>query len=389
MSTVKVSLFSQITSLLDRQSFGKIARKLDTDKHSKGLGSWTHLVSMVFLHLAKVDSVRDISKGLQTSYGNLSHVGIERAPSKSSISYLNKHRNWELFKDYYFELLERMEPSLQRRRKYGHQLKRKIYLMDSTLVSLCVSLFDWAKYRTHKGAIKVHTVLDYDTGLPTFAEVSDGRKHDLKVARGLQWPLGSVLVIDRAYVDYVWLHDLDSKGIIFVTRLKDGTLNAVLKSFSLDRTPEGVIADQNIQLTGPKTSIAYPKPLRIVTFKDPKTGKKLVFLTNQMSWTAGTIADLYKARWDIECFFKQIKQTLRIKTFVGTSYNAVMIQIWTAMITILLLKYLVNQAKYAWHLSNMVTMIRVHLFNKLDMRDFLDKPFYNEKPPPEVATLFE
>lgn len=388
MSTIKVSLFSQITSLLDRQSFAKITKKLDTDKHSKGLGSWTHLISMVFLHLSRVDSVRDISNGLLTSYGNLSHIGIERAPSKSSISYLNKHRNWELFKDYYFALLERMEPSLQRRRKYGHQLKRKIYLMDSTVVTLCLSLFDWAKYRRHKGAIKVHTVLDYDTALPTFAQVSDGRKHDLKVAQDQKWLPGSVLVMDRAYVDYTWLNDLDSQRVIFVTRLKEGTLNTVLESFSVERTREGVIADQNIELTGTKTSIAYPKPLRIVTYVDPKTGKRLVFLTNQMSWTAGTICDLYKARWDIECFFKQIKQTLRIKTFVGTSHNAVMIQIWTAMITILMLKYLINQAKYPWNLSNMVSTIRVHLFSKPELREFLDKPFRKEKPPPQTATLF-
>lgn len=388
MSGINLSLFSQITSILCRQSFGRVVSKHNSDKHSKGINSWTHLISMVFLHMAKVDSVRDISKGLQSAFGNLSHLGIALAPSKSSVSYINKHRNWQVFMNYYFELIDKLEPSLQRRRKYGHQLKRKIYLMDSTLVSLCLSLFDWAKYRTHKGAMKVHTVLDYDTGLPCFAEVSEGRKHDLKAAKGLQFPAGSVLVVDRAYVDFTWLNDLDSKGIFFVTRLKDGTLTDVVENYQVSNQLNGLVADQDIVLTGNKTAKAYPKPLRIVTWIDPETGKKLVFLTNQKSWTAKTISDLYKARWDIESFFKQIKQTLRIKTFVGTSYNAVLIQIWTAMICILMMKYLINRAKYQWNLSNLVTMIRVHLFAKLDMAEFLDKPFYRVKPPPDPLTLF-
>lgn len=343
---------------------------------------------MLFVHLAKVDSVRDISQGLRSAYGNLSHLGIQRVPSKSSISYINAHRKWNLFMDYYFALLEIYEPSLQRRRKYGHQLKRKIYLMDSTLVSLCLSLFDWARYRTHKGAMKIHTVLDYDTGVPCFAEVSDGRKHDLKAAKGLQLPAGSVLVVDRAYVDFAWLKDLDSRGIFFVTRLKDNTLTEVVESYGVRDQLDGLVADQDVILKGYKTSRTYSKPLRIVTRIDPESGNKMVFLTNQMSWTAKTIADLYRSRWDIECFFKQIKQSLRIKSFVGTTYNAVLIQVWTAMIAILLLKYLINRAKHPWNLSNLVTMIRVHFFSKLDMREFLDRPFRSDKPPPELLTLF-
>ena len=388
MSSTNLSLFSQITSLLCRNTFTSVVNRYDSDKHSKGINSWTHLVSMVFLHFAKVDSVRDISKGLQSAHGNLSHLGISKAPSKSSISYINQHRSWKVFMDYYFELLNKLEPSLQRKRKYGHQLKRKIFLVDSTIISLCLSLFDWAKYRTHKGAVKVHTVLDYDSGLPCFAEVSDGKKHDLKGAKGFTYPAGSVLVMDRAYVDYSWLADLDSKGLFFVTRIKEGTLYQVIQDYAIPTHGGEVLADQDILLQGVKTSKVYPKPLRLVTFTDAETGKVLVFLTNQMSWTAKTISDLYKARWDIEAFFKQIKQTLRIKTFVGTSENAVKIQIWTAMITILLIKYLINRAKYKWNLSNFVTMLRVYLFAKLDISLFLDEPFYKKKPPPALASLF-
>lgn len=388
MSGIKLSLFSQITSLLDRHSFGRLVKDRQTDKHAKGINSWTHLVSMMFLHLAKVDSVRDISNGLQTAFGNLSHLGIQRVPSKSSVSYINAHRDWKLFMDYYFALLQRFEPSLQRRRKYGHQLKRKIYLMDSTLVTLCLSLFDWARYRTHKGAIKVHTVLDYDTGIPCFAEVSEGRRSDLKVARTLEFPAGSVVVMDRAYVDLRWLHNLDSKGIWFVTRMKTGITLQVARSRDISKGPPELLADEEITLHGKASAKTYPKPVRMITWNDTKTGQKLVFLTNQMNWTAKTVANLYRSRWDIECFFKQIKQTLRIKSFIGTSYNAVLIQIWTAMIAILLLKYLINRAKYNWNLSNLVTMIRVHFFNKLDMAEFLDRPFESGKSPPLAPTLF-
>ena len=177
MSDVKVTLFSQFLALVDRNEFDKIVKKHGTDKHSKGIDSWTHFVAMIFMHLADANTLRDISKGLLSATGNLSHLGVERAPSKSAMSYINMNRSYKLFEDLYFQLLDKYEPSIAHRRLYARHLKRQIFIMDSTVIPLSLSLFDWAKYRTHKGAIKLHAVLDYDTGLPSYAVITEGRKH--------------------------------------------------------------------------------------------------------------------------------------------------------------------------------------------------------------------
>ena len=375
---MKVTLFSQILSLLDRSKFKKLVSEHQTDKHSKGINSWTHLVSMLFCHLGKADSVRDIATGLRSATGNLSHFGITKTPSKSSMSYLNKHRDWRLFKDYYFELLDKLEPSIAKRRAYAKGLKRKIFIMDSTVISLCLNLFDWAEFRQRKGGIKLHTVLDYDNSLPVYMHMTDAKSSDLTAAKEVLFPKGSVLVMDRAYVDFQWLNVLDSSGVFFVTRLKKGILTETLESYMVDDKKEYLLSDEDIKLTGLTGQKKYSKTLRAVKVYDPKNDKELIVLTNNLTWTAQTISDLYKARWDIEVFFKHIKQELKIKTFVGTSPNAVLIQVWTAMITILLLKYLQNKSTYPWYLSNLVCFLRLNLFVKIDLFQWLNYPF---KPP--------
>jgi hypothetical protein len=211
-----------------------------------------------------------------------------------------------------------MEPSLARRRKYGRRLKRKIFIMDASIIPLSLSLFDWAKFRTRKGAVKLHAVLDYDTGLPSYAVLTDGKTHELRVARQTVFPSGSVLVMDRAYVDYVWLKDLDSTGVIFVTRLKSNADIQIAQSFLTPEKHDHILSDEDIRLTGFYTQYKYTKNLRIVNVWDEKNQKSLLVLTNQMSWTADTIAQLYKARWDVETFFKHLKQLFRVKSFVGT-----------------------------------------------------------------------
>ena len=388
MSRIKVSVFSQILQVIDRQIVYKCIRKHDSDKYAKGINTWAHMVCMLFCHLAKVGGIRDITNGLSSSAGNLNHLNMQFAPSKSSISYINKNRTWEVFKDIYMGLLEKLEPSLQQRRKYAHRLKRKIFIMDSSTISLCLSLFDWAKYKRRKGAIKLHTILDYDTCLPTYMYLTDGKKHDVTVAKELIMPSGSVIVMDRAYVDFKWLFKLDSTDSFFVTRLKKGTLFEVAESFLTDDKKECILSDQDIRLLGKDTSIAYPKKLRVVRVYDERNGQVIHLLTNNMFWTAQTISELYNARWDIEVFFKTIKQSLKIKEFIGLSENAVLIQVWTAMITILLLKYLQNKAKHSWHLSNLVGLLRIHLFSKINIFTWLDKPFLKNHDPPKLATLF-
>jgi hypothetical protein len=389
MPEVKVSLFSQILHLIDRSVVSKAVSRHDTDKHCKGINTWTHLVSMLFCHLAKADSLRDISNGLRSAAGKLSHFGVKRAPCKSSISYINKTRDWKVFRDIYFALLDQFEPSLSKRRIYAARLKRKIFIMDSTYVPLCLNLFDWAKFRRRKGAIKLHTVLDYDTAMPAFIHMSDGKQHDLTVAKDIIFPRGSVVVMDKAYVDYPWLFNLDSNDIFFVTRLKRNSDIEIVQQYLTNTRHEHILEDADIRLLGPLTSRNYPKCLRIVRVYDATLKREFVFLTNQMSWTAETISQLYHARWDIETFFKAIKQTLKIKTFIGTSPNAVLIQVWTAMIAILILKYLRAKAAHDWSLSNMVSTLRIHMFSNLDLWEWIDTPFVSIHDPPSQPTLFE
>lgn len=375
--------------LIDRYVFQKVVKKHDTDKFHKGINTWTHFVSMLFMQIADAGSLRDISNGLRSATGNLSHLGIIKPPSKSSLSYQNCVRNYEVFRDLYFALLDRLEPSLQRRRQYAYRLKRKIFIMDSSIIPLCLSLFDWAKFRTTKGGIKLHTVVDYDTGLPCYSYITDAKKHDIQVARPMVFPSGSVLVVDRAYVDYNWLNNLDSCGVYFVTRLKKNADIEVVESFLTDEKKDHILSDEDILLTGFYSNKAYPKTLRVVKVYDSVNDQTLYLLTNQSSWTADTISQLYKARWDVEVFFKHLKQLFRVKTFVGTSPNAVRIQMWCSMIAIMLVKYLKQKAKYPWHLSNLITFLRINLFVKINLWKWLDYPVIEKNNSPPQNLLFE
>jgi len=385
---INISLFSQILKLIDRGIVKDIVKTHESDKHSKGITSWTHIVSMLFMHLANANSNRDISNGLRSATGNLSHLGVTRAPSKSSMSYINAHRNYEVFKDLYFALLKKLEPSLGRRKKYARRLKRQIFIMDASVIPLCLGLFDWAKFRTKKGAIKLHAVLNYDTGLPSYAVISEGKVHDSVAAKQTAFPESSVLVIDRAYVDFGWLNDLDSSGVFFVTRLKSNAKIEVLETFLTKDKDEHILSDEDIALTGFYTSQKYPQKLRIVRVYDAINDKTLILLTNNMSWTADTVSQLYKARWDVEVFFKQLKQLFKVKTFVGTSPNAVRIQMWTSLIAILLLNYLKRKAKYKWNLSNLVNFLRINLFVKINLWKWLNNPIIKHNKPPPQMTLF-
>lgn len=388
MSSSKLSIFSQVLQLIDRNIFSSVVKKHESDKHSKGINTWTHFVSMVFMQLAGATSLRDISNGLRSATGNLNHFGVSRAPCKSSLSYLNKHRDADVFKELYFELLTTLEPSLQRRRKYARRLKRKIFIMDSSIIPLSLSLFDWAKFRTTKGAIKLHAVLDYSSGLPAYAVITDGKTHDVNLAKETIFPAGSVLVADRAYVDYKWLADLDSSEVTFVTRLKSNADIDTIESFLTNQKHEHILTDADIRLTGFYTSKKYPKKLRVVKVYDDQNDQTLTLLTNQMSWTADTISQLYKARWDVEVFFKQLKQLFRVKTFVGTSANAVRIQMWCSMIAMLLIAYLKQKADFKWHLSNLITFLRINLFVKIDLWRWVNKPIIDRTKPPPNLTLF-
>ena len=370
-----LNLFSQIISKLERTSFKKIVSKKLTDKHQKGYDSWTHLVSMLFCQFAKSQSVRDISNGLRSATGNLNHLGIQRAPSKSTVSYQNKNRDWTIFRDYYYQLLWSLgQQSGFKQRKF--RIKSKIFLLDSSTISLCLSLFDWAKYKTHKGAVKMHTLLDYDGNLPAYVNITDGKTADNKGAYDVPLLKGSVIVADRFYNDFSLLNVWDSKGVYFVIRHKDNIKFRTIRENELpENRYENILKDEIIELTGNTSKKKYSKRLRRIAIWNEENQQVIEVITNQMSWTANTVSELYKSRWQIEIFFREIKQLLHIKSFIGTSENAVMIQIWTELITILVLKFLKEISKYGWQLSNLVAFIRLNLFVKIDLQKWLDKPF--------------
>ena len=370
---VKISLFSQMLSLIPRDKFERLVAKHASDKHQKGINSWTHLVAMLFCHVGGAASVRDISNGLTSTTGNLSHMGIDRVPSKSSLSYINRSRTPELFKAVYYMLLDHLSSSHKFSRSGLSRLRRKIFLADASIIPLCLKVFDWACYRSQKGAVKLHTVLDYDGLLPVFVKLTDAKTHEIKVAKEMSFPKGSVVVVDRGYLDFSWLKVLDSRGCFFVTRAKSNMAYEVKEQYDVEG---GVLEDEDIYLTAYNSKKEYGSLLRRVHFLDSTTAKEYVFLTNNRHWDAQTVADIYKERWAIEVFFKQIKSHMRIKSFVGTSENAVLIQIWTAMIAMLLFKYLKEKAQYDWHLSNMVTFIRLNLFVKIELMKWLNNPFY-------------
>lgn len=382
---INITLFSQIISKLDKSKFKKLVKTHQSNKHQKGFDSWSHLVSMLFCQFAKSQSVRDISNGLRSATGNLNHLGMLKAPSKSTVSYQNKKRSWELFRDYYYVLLESLGQQAHfKRTKF--RIKSKIFLLDATTISLCLSLFDWARYKTKKGAIKMHTLLDYDGHLPAYVNITDGKTADNKGAYDIPLLKGSVIVADRFYNDFSLLKVWDSNQVYFVVRHKDNIKFKTIRELDLpEHKHEHLLKDEIIELTGVKTREKYPKRLRRVALWDEENQQTIEVITNQMSWTANTITELYKARWEVEIFFRDIKQQLHIKSFIGTSENAVMIQIWTALITILILKALKAQAKHAWYLSNLVAFIRLNLFVKVDLHEWLDNPFKKEQPPPDES----
>jgi hypothetical protein len=367
------SMFSQILKLFPRTEFQSLVKRTHAERHARGFTCWGQFVAMLFCQLGRAHSLREICGGLASCEGKLSHLGIA-APSRSTLAYANAHRPWQLYRAVFDELLGRCQPLAKGQKKF--RFKNKLVSLDSTVIDLCVTLFDWAKFRRTKGAIKLHLLLDHDGYLPSVAVVTEGRTHDVKVARTLRLDPGTILVMDRGYVDYAWFGRLTAQEVFFVTRLKETAAYEVVEKRQPPAGGKGLIlCDEVIRLTGQGASEKCPYNLRRVEMYDEDTERIFVFLTNHLAFGATTIAAIYKDRWQIELFFKALKQNLKIKTFVGTSANAIKIQVWTALITILILKYLQMRAQIGWSLSNLVALLRMNLFTQKDFWAWLNKPF--------------
>lgn len=375
-----ITLFAQVIGKLPKEKIRKIIRESGTDKHCKGYDTWSQFVSMMFSQFSNCDSVRDISNGLNSANGNLNHLGIARAPSKPTIAYQNAHRNSKVFRDIYYATFQHFgQQSLWQRSKF--RFKAPIKLLDSSMVTLTLSLYDWAHYTTTKGAIKMHTLLDYDTLLPEFVTISTGKCTDDKASFDIPIAPHSVVVADRGYCNFELLNDWDSKHVLFVVRHRDNLLYEPIRELDLPQhAAQNILIDEIIELKGTKTSLKYPKRLRRIAIWNEEHEFTLQLLTNNMQLAASTLAELYKSRWQIEIFFRNLKQLLRIKSFIGTSRNAVETQIWTALTTMLLLCWLRHTARYKWGLANLVVSLRLNTFTKIDLEKWLNEPF---TPPPD------
>ncbi len=373
------SLFSQLLKQIPRDLFHGLVQKFGAERYAKGFASWTQLVAMVFSQLARADSLREICNGLACCEGKLVHVGLDRSPSRSTLAYANEHRPAEMFQELLWKLLGRFrDQAMLGEKKHRFRFKNRLLSLDSTTITLCLSLFPWAEYRRSKGGVKLHVLLNHEDYLPEFALLTDARQHDVGPARQVPLRPGSIVVIDRGYNDFALFGRWCSEGVFWVTRMKQGTAYSVEESRDL---PQGnrILADEIILLSGTAAETKCPDRLRRIVVWDADQQRQIEILTNHLRFGATTLAEIYRERWQIELFFKALKQNLKVKTFVGTTENALRVQIWTALVALLLLKWLHFLSTAGWSLSNLASLLRLNLFTYRDLHEWLAKPL--DTPP--------
>lgn len=370
------SIFSQILKLIPRLEFEAAVEEHGAERHARGFSSWAQMIAMLFCQLGHAQSLREITGGLAACEGKLRHLGVEDVPKRSTLSYANQHRPWQLYETVFQDLLKRcqVEAAAHKRR---FRFKHKLLSLDSTVIPLCLSVFDWAQYKRAKGAVKLHMVLDHNGYLPSYAVLTGGKTADITAAKKMTFAADTMLVFDRGYADYDWWLSLTRQKVHFVTRLKDSAEYGVVEQRAV-LADSDIIRDEVILLTS-QQEIGKEAVLRRIEVWLEDKQETIVFVTNNLKLAATTIAAIYKERWQIELFFKALKQSLKIKTFVGTSENAVQTQIWTALIAMLMVKYLQLKSTFPWSLSNLVALLRQQLFVYRDLFQWLNDPF--QAPP--------
>lgn len=380
------NMFSQILQIIPRTAFARLVHKSGSEHNTKGFSSWDQLVAMLFCQMAQAKSLREISDGLAVSGGKLNHLGLSSAPAKSTLAYANAHRPHQLFIELFQQILMICQSESPGKKK-KFRFKNKLYSLDSTTIDLCLSLFPWANFRQTKGAVKLHLLLDHDGYLPDFAVITDGKTTDVKTAYHVNLSRGSIIAVDRGYCDYALFHKWNLDGIFFVTRLKDNAAFTIEEERPVPQH-SNVLADQIIRFRAENSP--YPGLLRRIIVDDKANAKQVDLLTNHLGFGATTIARIYRDRWEIELFFKVLKQYLKIKTFVGTSSNALKTQIWTALIAILLIRYLQFRSKCNLALCRLVALLRLNLFSYRNLWDWLNNPFETppQEPDPQLEFVF-
>jgi IS4 transposase len=380
------SIFSQVLKLFSRGGFEKAVKQHKVERHARGFTSWGQFIAMLFCQVGRAHSLREICGGLACCEGQLKHLGVPVAPKRSTLAYANEHRPWELYQTVFEQTLLKCQDLVRSqggRKKF--RFKNKLMSLDGSIIDLSVSMFDWAKFRRTKGAIKLHLLLDHDGYLPSFAVVTEGKTSEIKVARTLRFAPGTILAIDRGYNDYAWFRELTQEEVYFVTRMKEKAVYEVQEEVRVPQN-SNVVRDQIIYF--PRLAVEGEQPVlfRRVEIWDKEKEEAIVFLSNLLAFGATTIAAIYKDRWEVELFFKGLKQLCKIKTFVGTSANAVKTQVWTALIAMLVLKYLQLKSSFSWSLSTLAALLRQQLFFYRDLWVWLDDPFQS---PPALAGVHD
>jgi hypothetical protein len=377
------SIFSQILKLVPRQEFEVAVKDHKAERHARGFSSWAQMIAMMFCQLGHAQSLREITGGLAACEGKLRHLGVEEPPKRSTLSYANEHRPWQLYEAVFYNVLNRCQSEAKvLKRKF--RFKHKLLSLDSTVIPLCLSVFDWAHYKRAKGAVKLHMVLDHDGYLPSYAVMTDGKTADITAAKRMTFAPDTMLVFDRGYADHNWWLQLTRQKVHFVTRLKDSVEYGIVEQLPV---PEGgnILRDEVILLCSQQDMGSEARLRRVEVWVEEKH-ESMVFITNNFRLAASTIAAIYKERWQIELFFKALKQSMKIKTFVGTTENAVQTQIWTALIAMLLIKSLQIKSTFDWSLSNLVALLRQQLFVYRDLFTWLNNPL---QPPPALDGIHD
>jgi len=373
------SLFNQLLQHFPRTEFAGLVKETRAERHARGFTCWGQFVAMLFCHLAHADSLRLICNGLSSCLGKLKHLGIAAVPSKSNLSYANKQRPAELFQRLFWKTLDRFRSqSMLGPSQKPFRFKNKVLLLDSTTISLCLSLFPWAQFKKLKGGVKAHIVLDHDDYMPQFIHFTSASYPDVKAAHSLLIQSGSIIAMDRAYIDYDLWAKWTTQGVYFVTRLRQDLKTKVIENRSVPKN-RNIQRDQLISLSSVQGQRECPFPLRRIEVWNSELQETVVLLTNHLGFGPSTISDIYRQRWQIEVFFKTLKQNLKIKTFIGTSENALQIQIWTALIALLLLRWLHFLSKRNWSFSNLAFLLCWNLFTYRDLRGWLSNP--TDTPP--------
>ena len=378
------TLLGQLMQMFPRFEFQKAVKETKTEHHARGFTSWNHFTAMLFGQLAGQDSLRSIEAGLATQAPALYHMGI--APvHRSTLAYANEHRSCELFVKIFYAMLSKCRPLAP-----GHKFKFKnpLYSIDSTTIELCLSLYDWALFRQTKGAVKLHVKLNHAGYLPAFAVTTYAAIADITVAKTIPMDKGDVVVMDRGYVGFEFINSLDNKGVFFVIRIKEKMLWRIISRNDTSRY-QHIRYDHIVKPKSLHAKEKYFGRLRLIRSFDPISKKTITLVTNNFTWSSKTIAAIYKERWQIELFFKTLKQQLKVKSFVGTSKNALLSQLWVALIAYLLLSYLKFKSKFRWSIYTLCAILPTNLFARRNLWDWLNAPFHlrSNKPPDTQLTL--